>query len=185
MVHRAPGPDARLKQRIDKAAVVIDPLHVRGAGSDRLNARPRDGKTVALLVQAFGQCDVLRIEVVLIAGNVAGHAAPYFPGRMRESVPYRFALAVLVPRAFDLVGGRGGAPKKAFGKTRLSVSTNRAPNREPALRRLAQRRSQGGDGAQRLRLRPANELQIGDGPYWPFFFRGYRRICALSLTIPL
>ena len=85
---------------------------------DRLNARPGDGKTLALLVEAFGQCDVLRIEVVLIAGNVPGHAAPYFPGCMGESVPYGFALAVHIPRAFHLVGGSGGAPKKAFWKTR-------------------------------------------------------------------
>ena len=63
---------------IDEAAVVIQPLHVRGAGSGRLNAWPGDGKTMALLVEAFGQCDVLRVEVVLIAGNVAGHAASYF-----------------------------------------------------------------------------------------------------------
>ncbi len=118
MVHRAPGPDADLQQRIDEAAIVIQPLHVRGAGSDRLNARPGDGKTLALLVKALGQCDVLRIEVVLIAGNVACHASPYFPRCMSESVPYRFTLAVLIPCAFHLVGGRGGAPKKAFGKTR-------------------------------------------------------------------
>jgi hypothetical protein len=58
MVHRAPGPDAVLQQGIDKAAVVIQSLHVRGSGSDRLNAWPRDGKTVALLVKTFGQCDV-------------------------------------------------------------------------------------------------------------------------------
>ena len=73
----------------------------------------------SLLVKTFGQCDVLRIQAVLIASNVPCHAASYFPGCMSESVPYRFALAVLIPGAFHLVGSRGGAPKKAFGKTRL------------------------------------------------------------------
>ena len=75
MVHRAPGPDAGLQQGIDKAAVVIQPFHVRGSGSDRLNAWPRDGKTVALLVKTFGQRDVMRIQVVLIAGDVPCHGA--------------------------------------------------------------------------------------------------------------
>ena len=60
-------------------------------------------KTVALLVEAFGQCDVLRVEVVLIAGNVTCHATPYLAGCMSESVPYGFALAVLIPCAFYLV----------------------------------------------------------------------------------
>src|SRR5580700_814921 len=119
MVHRAPGPDAGLQQGIDKAAVIIQTLYVRGSGSDRLNAWPRDGKTVALLVKTFGQCNVLQIQVVLIAGNVPCHAASYFPRCMSESVPYRFALAVLIPCAFHLVGGRGVAPKKTFRKTRL------------------------------------------------------------------
>ena len=52
VVHGAPWADAGFKQSIDEAAIVIDPFHVRGAGSDRLNARPRNGKTVALLVEA-------------------------------------------------------------------------------------------------------------------------------------
>ncbi len=119
VIHRAPGPDAGLKQSIDEAAVVIQPLHVRGTGPDGLNARPGDGKTLARLVESLGQCDVLRIPVVLIAGNVACHPAPYLPECMSEFVPDRFALAVLVPCAFNLVRGRGGAPKKAFGETRL------------------------------------------------------------------
>ena len=53
--------------------------------------------------------------------------------------------------------------RKPSGK-RAVVLTNQAPNRELALRRLAQRHSYRGDGAQRLRLRLVNELQIGDGP---------------------
>src|SRR5258708_17184157 len=108
MVHRAPGPDADLQQRIDEAAIVIQPLHVRGAGSDRLNARPGDGKTLALLGKALGQCDVLRIEVVLLAGNVACHGSPYFPRRMNESLPLRSTLAVRIPAAFHRVGAAAG-----------------------------------------------------------------------------
>ena len=119
VVHGAPRPDAGLEKSIDEAAIVIQTLHVRGPRPDRLNAWPGNGKTVALLVEAFGQCDVLRVEVVLIAGNVTCYATPYLPGCMSESVPYRFALAVLIPCTFHLVRGCGGAPKKTFGKTRL------------------------------------------------------------------
>ena len=54
--------------------------------------------------------------------------------------------------------------RKPSGK-RAFVLTNQAPTREFALRRVAQRRSYSGDGAQRLRRRLGNELQIGDGPY--------------------
>src|ERR1700760_1277556 len=121
VIHRAPGPDASLKKSIDEAAVVIQSFHVRGAGPRRLNAWPRDGKTLALLVEAFGQCDVLPIAVVLIAGNIPCHAAPYLPGCMSESIPYRFALAILIPRPFNLVGGCGCAPNKIFGKARFCI----------------------------------------------------------------
>jgi hypothetical protein len=79
VVHRAPGPDYRRKQSIDEAAVVIESFCVRSAGPGGLDAGPGDRKTLALLVQLFGQCDVLRIQVVLIAGNIPCHAALLFP----------------------------------------------------------------------------------------------------------
>ena len=103
MVHRAPRPDASLKKRIDEAAIVIDSLPIRGAGAGRLNARPGNGKTVALLIDALGQGDVLRIAVILIAGNIPGHASPNFPRCVRKSVPYGFAFAIFIPCAFNLI----------------------------------------------------------------------------------
>jgi hypothetical protein len=41
--------------------------------------------------------------MVLIASDIAGGSSLYFFDRMREAIPDRFALAVLVPRPFDLV----------------------------------------------------------------------------------
>ncbi len=55
--------------------------------------------------------------MVLIAGNVASDAAADFARCVGEAVPDGFAFAVLVPGAFDLVGGRGYAPDEAFGKS--------------------------------------------------------------------
>ncbi len=103
VIHRAPGADVGGEESVDETAVVIEALRVRGADASGLDARPGDGKTLALLVEALGHGDVLRVEMVLIAGYIACHAASYLSGRVGEFVPDRFAFAVLVPCAFDLV----------------------------------------------------------------------------------
>lgn len=54
-----------------------------------------------------------------VASQVARVAIFYFATSMREAVPDRFALAVFVPRAFDLIGGSGRAPKKFLGKVEV------------------------------------------------------------------
>jgi hypothetical protein len=96
---------------------VVDALHVGSAGSGRLDARPGDREALALLIEAPGERDVLRVEVVLVAGDVAGDAAADLAGGVGEAVPDGFALAVLVPCALVLVGGCGGAPEEAFRET--------------------------------------------------------------------
>src|SRR5487761_1949629 len=119
VIHRAPRADAGGEERIDQPAIVIQPLHVRNTGSGWLNAWPGDRETVALQVKAFGQRDVLREKMILVAGNIAGYGAPDFPWGMGEPVPYRFAFAVLIPCALHLVGGGGSTPDKSFRKARL------------------------------------------------------------------
>ena len=57
-----------------------------------------------------------------IAGHVAGVAILDFAGSVREAVPDRFALAVFVPRAFDLIGGGGRAPEEILGERDLGRS---------------------------------------------------------------
>ena len=54
--------------------------------------------------------------MVGIAGHVASRSSLHLAGSMREIVPDGLALAVLLPSAFDLIGGSGGAPNKFVGK---------------------------------------------------------------------
>src|SRR6266446_3724776 len=61
--------------------------------------------------------------MVGIAGDVARGCALHSASGVREAVPNGFALAVLVPVAFDLVGGGGGAPDKFFGKLERLVTS--------------------------------------------------------------
>jgi hypothetical protein len=77
------------------------------------------------LIEALGECEVLGVEMVLIAGDVPCGSTFYFAGSVGEPVPNRFAFAVFVPCAFDLVGGGGRPPEEAFGKTRLLNSGGR------------------------------------------------------------
>jgi len=74
-----------------------------------LNTGPGDGKAIAVEVERAHQRDVFAVAVVVVAGDVAGGAVVDFAGGVRETVPDGFALAALVPRAFNLVSGGGGA----------------------------------------------------------------------------
>ena len=77
MVHGAPWTDACLQQRIHKAAVMIQPFHVWGVNARGLDARPRNGKAIALQIELLGECDVLRVEMILVTCNIAGHTTPH------------------------------------------------------------------------------------------------------------
>jgi hypothetical protein len=54
--------------------------------------------------------------MIVIAGHVARVTVFDLAGRMAEAIPNRFAAAVFIPRAFDLISGRRSAPDKVFGK---------------------------------------------------------------------
>src|SRR3712207_1140706 len=60
--------------------------------------------------------DVLGVPVVVVVRDVAVLVVLDLPGRVGERVPDRDALAVLVPRAFDLVGGSRDPPVEALGE---------------------------------------------------------------------
>jgi hypothetical protein len=70
-------------------------------------------------METFGERDVLWVEVILIAGHVAGYASSHFPRRVGKPVPDRFAFAVFVPGAFVLIGRCRDAPKETFRKSRF------------------------------------------------------------------
>src|ERR1700683_2036054 len=50
--------------------------------------------------------------MIRVARYVAGAAVLDFSGSMREAIPDRFAFAVFVPRAFDLISGGRCAPEE-------------------------------------------------------------------------
>jgi hypothetical protein len=53
----------------------------------------------------------------MVAGDVGVGAVLDFAGRVGKPVPDRFAFAVFIPRAFDLIGGGGCAPVETFGES--------------------------------------------------------------------
>ncbi len=54
--------------------------------------------------------------MVLVAGDVTDRATPYFADRVREAIPDGFALAVLIPPAFHLIGSCGHTPQETVWK---------------------------------------------------------------------
>src|SRR5690606_7074958 len=67
----------------------------------REDPRPGDGEAVSVGAEALHQRDVFLVTVVVVDRDVAGVAVLDLPGRVRECVPDRRTLAVLVPRPFD------------------------------------------------------------------------------------
>jgi hypothetical protein len=59
--------------------------------------------------------------VVVVDRDIAGVTVFDLARRMREGVSDRRAFAVLVPRAFNLVGRRGNAPVKPCKNERASA----------------------------------------------------------------
>src|SRR4051794_22822326 len=60
--------------------------------------------------------------MIVVAGDVSRALVRNRARLAREGVPDRRAAAVRVDGAFDLIGGRGGAPLKAAGKAGWGAS---------------------------------------------------------------
>src|SRR5438477_225790 len=114
VVERGKGPNIRGEKLIDEAAVKAETLGVWLAGTAGLDARPRDREAVAPHLQGLHDAYVFDVAVVVVAGDVTVVVVLYLAASMREAVPDRFALAVFVPRAFNLVRGSRGAPPEIF-----------------------------------------------------------------------
>ena len=67
--------------------------------------------TALRLAASRNQGDVFLVAMVMVVGDVAGGAVTDFPRRVRVCVPDRWAFAVLVPCALDLVCPRWPCPK--------------------------------------------------------------------------
>lgn len=116
VIDRAERPNIGGKQRINKATVMIESLRIRRSRARRLNAGPRNRKSIALLMETFCYRDVLRIEMVLIAGDVRCRAALYFADCVGEPIPDRLTFSVFIPRAFDLNAAVAVPQRKSSGK---------------------------------------------------------------------
>ena len=116
MIESTDRADFGFEERIGETLVMVKTLRIGLAGAIGLNARPRDGETVAGQIQLLEERDVFFVAMVGIAGDVAGGCALHLAGSVHEAVPDGFALAVFCPSAFDLVGSGGGAPDKLVGK---------------------------------------------------------------------
>src|SRR4051812_79210 len=90
----------------------------------------------------------------MVVGAVRGAAIADLAGRMRKRVPDRTAPAVFTDGAFDLVGGRGGAPYKTVRETARAVAARGLTILRPRRRR---RQSERGKSRQ-LRKVPAREF---------------------------
>ena len=79
-------------------------------------------------MKTFGQRQILRVEMILIAGDISCGPALNLADGMREPVPDGLALPVFVPCALDLIGGGGGSPKKPVWKAgRLRLGRRNSP----------------------------------------------------------
>ena len=112
VIERNKWTDSGFQQGIDDAAVAVDAFGIRRTGPGGLNARPGNREAVAVQIHRAQERDVFLPAMIGIAGYVAGVAILDLAGSMREAVPDRFALAVFLPRAFDLISGGGRAPEE-------------------------------------------------------------------------
>src|SRR5262249_19010153 len=105
VIERGEWLDALGAKLVGEALVEVDALRIRRARALREDARPGDGEPVGGRVDVLHQRDVLLVAVVVVVGDVAIVVVLDVAGRVREFVPDRLALAVLVPSALDLIRG--------------------------------------------------------------------------------
>ena len=126
--------DARVEQGVDEALVEVEAGLVDGAGPRGQHARPADAEAIGARPQVGHQPDVLRVAVVVVAGDVAGAAIGDRARLAGEGVPDRRSPAVLGRCSLDLVGGGGEAPgevgRKGLGEPgRVGVERGRCAHR--------------------------------------------------------
>ena len=126
VIKRGPGLDAFGQQLVDQPVVEVEALRIERAAAVGKDARPGDREAIGAGAHRLHQGDVFLVAMEMVDRDVAGAAVGRLAALAREHVPDRDTAAVLERRALDLIGRRGGAPKK--------------PLREPG------RRSSGGRG---------------------------------------
>src|SRR4030095_11255632 len=114
VVERGERCDPRRDQFVHQAVVEVQALEVWLTCPVREDPRPGDGEAVRGRAEVLHQGDVFLVAMVMVVGDVAGGAVADLPLRVRVCVPDRWAFAVLVPCALDLVCRGGRAPEEAF-----------------------------------------------------------------------
>ena len=113
------GGDLLCQQGIHQPVVVIQPFGIGLPLAFRQDARPGGRKAVGVHPHLGHQVDIGLQVVVGIDRSLRGLLVLAKTRGVHEGVPDRETLAVLVPAAFDLEGGCGGAEQEAFGKLRV------------------------------------------------------------------
>src|SRR3954447_14661409 len=103
-------------QLVDELVVEGETGLVHRAVAIWVDARPADREAVGLQPHLGHERHVLAEAVIVIDGDITVAALEGAAGFLAEHVPYRRAFAIGVPRAFDLIGGRGCAPQELFRK---------------------------------------------------------------------
>jgi hypothetical protein len=124
VVQRAEGPNTRIKYPVNQTAVMVNALLIDCAPTRRLNARPGDRKTVALLIQALQYGNILRIQVVLIACDIARRTTPYLANSVREAIPNRLAFPVLFPCSSTWYAAVAMPRRKSCGNRALPIAAD-------------------------------------------------------------
>ena len=135
VIERDVGRDSVREQRIDEAIVEVEALRIGRADAVGKDARPRNREAVGARAERLHERDVLLVAMIMVDRDVAGVAVRDLAGRVGEAVPDRAALAILVPRAFDLVSRGRGSPDEPFRES-SSTTTPRSVPASDRLRRL-------------------------------------------------
>src|ERR1700751_1536469 len=71
VIERGKWTNLRLQESVHKAAVVVEPLPARPACTNRLDARPTEGKAITVEAHLPHQGNVLVVSVVRVARHVS------------------------------------------------------------------------------------------------------------------
>src|ERR1044072_9287643 len=104
MIQRRERLDAVRQQLVDKAIVEIEAPWIWRAGPFREDARPCDRESIGPCTQRLHELDVFLVETIVVGRGIAVAVVGDGPGRVRKTVPDRWAAAVFVHGSLALIG---------------------------------------------------------------------------------
>jgi len=108
-------------QTVEHTTIEVEAAGVQLTATIRLNAGPADRESVCLDAELLQEVEILVEVVVVVGGDVPGVTVQDGPRLVRERVPDRWAAAVGVYGAFDLIGGCSYASEETVGKSGQDV----------------------------------------------------------------